>query len=60
MAVTARVLSWVLLVGGAVAITVGVGLWSVPAGVITGGVLALLVGLFVVDVDSPVRIEVRR
>jgi hypothetical protein len=37
----------VLQIAGAVAITVGVGLWSVPAALIVGGVFVLVAGLAV-------------
>jgi hypothetical protein len=38
--------SWLQIVG-AVAITVGVALWSVPAALIVGGVFVLVAGLAV-------------
>lgn len=37
----------VLQIAGAVAITVGVALWSVPAALIIGGVFVLVAGLAV-------------
>lgn len=37
----------VLQIAGAIAITVGVALWSVPAALIVGGVFVLVAGLAV-------------
>jgi hypothetical protein len=39
------VISTTLQVAGAVAVTVGVGLLSIPIGIIVGGVFAIVIGL---------------
>jgi|GEM_PF-4359754 len=41
-------MSTVLQLGGAAAITLGVLMWSVPAGLIVGGAFLILVGFSVV------------
>jgi len=41
-------MSTVLQLGGAAAITLGVFMWSVPAGLIVGGAFLILVGFSVV------------
>lgn len=47
---TPRQVSLLLVVAGAVVVVVGVGLWSLPAGLVVAGVSLILIGLLLIDV----------